>query len=172
MAVKTKTFIIFGKEYKTVQFAAVPALEIMTNSHCMRPEEILRQTWAKDSDGHWTQLDSRELINRHVVDAIGAIPPRLVLQAILQFVNDFSFGFVAGWKGVKIPKRLIQGVSDPKESQHADPLVATLFSENVASLRELEEYYSLEDAFKMFDVLVAKGVNAALANEAAMKSNK
>jgi hypothetical protein len=171
MAVKTKTFIIFGREYKTVQYAAVPALEIMANSHNMRPEEILRQTWAKDSDGHWVQLDAREPINAHVVGSSGTIPPRMVLQALLKAVNEFSFGFVSGWQGVKVPRRFTEG-SEPRESQHADPLIATLFSEHVASLRELEEYYSLEDAFKMFDVLVAKGVNAALANEAAMKSNR
>jgi len=171
MAVKTKTFVIFGKEYKTVQYAAVPALEIMANGHGMRPEEILRQTWAKDEIGHWVQLDAREPINAHVVDPTGIMPPRMALQALLKVVNDFSFGFVNGWQGVKIPRRFTEGPA-PRESQHADPVIATLFSENVASLRELEEYYSLEDAFKMFDVLVAKGVNAALANEAAMKSNK
>lgn len=167
MATKTKHFSMFGVDYKTTQFPAIAALAIMDNASAIHPIDNLRLTFVKESD-EWRALDSREAINRLVVDRAFMLAPRLVLQGLLRMVNDFSFGFTSGWKGVKIPSRFTGG-GKPRESSHVDPLIAQLLQEDVASLRELEEYYSLEDAFKMFDVMVAKGVNEALANEAAAK---
>jgi hypothetical protein len=167
MATKTKHFSMFGVDYKTTQFAAMPALEIMDQAATISPIESLRLTYAME-DGQWVMLDSRDAINRLVIDKAFILAPRLVLQGVLKMVHEFSFGFTGGWKGVKIPSRFTAG-GKPKESSHIDPLAAQLIQEDVASLRELEEYYSLEDAFKMFDVMVAKGVNEALANEAATK---
>lgn len=170
MSTKTKTFDVFGVEYRTVQFPAIAALAVMENAERIHPTDNLRLTEVKH-DGKWYALDSREAINKYVIDAAFILPPRLVLQAVLKIVNEFSFGFVNGWRGVKIPSKFISGVA-PRESRHVDPLVAQLLQEDVASMRELEEYYSLEDAFKLFDVMVAKGVNAALAQEAAAKDSK
>lgn len=70
-------------------------------------------------------------------------------------VYDFSFGFLKTWKGVKVPRRFI---SDAKSvsTEYTDPLISQLIQEDYASLRELEEYYSLEDAFRMFDIMTAK----------------
>jgi hypothetical protein len=170
MSTKTKHFDMFGVEYKTTQFPAIIALAVMENAEKIHPTENLRQTYAKEGD-QWIALDSRYAINRLVVDKAFIIPPQLVLRAVLKAVNEFSFGFVNGWRGVKIPTRFTSG-SATRESKHVDPLIAQLLQEEVANLRELEEYYSLEDAFKMFDVMVAKGVNAALAQEEATKMAK
>lgn len=170
MATKTKQFSIFGVDYRTSQFPAIPALDIMANVAAVHPIDNLRLTQV-NVDGVWTNLDTREAVNALVIDRAYILPPRMVLQAVLKLVNEFSFGFTSDWKGVKIPKRFASGV-EPKTSSHVDPLIAQLLQEEVATLRDLEEYYSLEDAFKMFDVMVAKGVNAALSHEAAMKSRK
>lgn len=170
MATKTKTFSLFGVDYRTQQFPAIPALDIMANVANIHPIDNLRLTQV-NVDGVWTPIDTREAINALVVDKAFVLPPRMVLQAVLKVVNEFSFGFTGTWKGVKIPKRFASGI-EPKASSHVDPLISQLLQEEVASLRDLEEYYSLEDAFKMFDVMVAKGVNAALSHEAAMKSRK
>jgi hypothetical protein len=170
MATKTKNFDLFGVEYKTTQFPAIPALVIMEKAAHIHPTDNLRHTYVR-AKGEWHALDSRDVINECVVDKAFIVAPRLVLQAVLKIVNEFSFGFVSDWKGVKIPSRFTSGVA-PRESKYVDPLIAQLLQEDVASMRELEEYYSLEDAFKMFDVMVAKGVNAALAQEAATKNAK
>lgn len=170
MATKTKFFDIFGVQYKTVQFAAIPALDIMANPGDVHPLENLRLTSVLTEDG-WTLLDSPHIVNERVRDMGGLLAPRLVLAALLKIVNEHSFGFVSKWKGVKIPKRFTSGV-EPESSSHVDPLIASVVQNGSASMRELEEYYSLEDAFKMFDIIVAKGVNEALAQEAAEKSRK
>lgn len=167
MATKTKTFGLFGVDYRTTQFTAVQALEIMEREST-HPIDNLRLTQAHVPGRGWVDLDSRESINEIVRDETGILAPRLVLQALLRTVNEYSFGFTTAWKGVKIPKRFTSGV-DAKSSSHVDPLIAQLLQEEVATLKELEEYYSLEDAFKMLDVMVAKGVNEALAHEASMK---
>ncbi|XAO36673.1 hypothetical protein WP1_034 [Pseudomonas phage WP1] len=39
-------------------------------------------------------------------------------------------------------------------------------------MRELEEYYSTQDAFKMIDIITAKSVNEALASEASQNRNQ
>lgn len=170
MSTRTKHFDLFGVEYKTTQFPAITALQIMENAATMHPIDNLRQTFVR-SGKEWKPLDSREAVNELVVDKAFILPPRIVLQAVLKTVNEFSFGFVTGWRGVRIPTRFTSGTA-PKESRYVDPLIAQLLQEEVANLRELEEYYSLEDAFKMFDVMVAKGVNAALAQEEATKNAK
>lgn len=170
MATKTKEFEVFGVKYRTRQFAAVPALEIMSDAGAVHPVDNLRLTEVWDENS-WHALDSREAVNKYVVDKASILPPRMVLIAVLKLVNEFSFGFVSTWRGVRIPKRFTSG-GEVKSSTHVDPIISNLLQEDVASLRELEEYYSLEDAFTMFDVMVAKGVNEALAHEAAMKDRK
>jgi hypothetical protein len=170
MATKSKQFDLFGVTYRTKQFAAIPALELMADP-ATHPTVVLRQTEVFVRPDSWLTLDKRDVINRCVVDEMHQLPPRMVLEALLKVVGEYSFGFANGWRGVKIPERFISG-GKPKESRYVDPLVSQLLQDDVASLRELEEYYSLEDAFKMFDVMVAKGVNAAVANEEAMKASK
>jgi hypothetical protein len=167
MTTLNKQFDLFGVTYRTTQFAAVTALDIMARAGSVHPTENLRLTEVKTKGG-WVRLDTAEAINEWVIDVLFAIPPNLVLNGVLKVVNEFSFGFTAGWTGVKIPSRF-KSDDPPRESKYVDPLIAQLLQEEAATLRELEEYYSLEDAFKMFDVMVAKGVNAALAQESAMK---
>lgn len=170
MATKTKTFGLFGVEYRTTQFTAVRSLEIM-KAESTHPLEILSRTEVHDLEHGWLPLDSQHAVNTLVKDYTEALAPRMVLHALMRTVNEFSFGFTSHWRGVKIPTRFTSG-TDPRNSSYTDPLIASLIQDGVASMRELEEYYSLEDAFKMFDVMVAKGVNAAIAHEQSMKKNK
>jgi hypothetical protein len=171
MATKTKTFDLFGVTYRTTQFTAIRALAIMGDPNTP-PLVNLSQTQVYVQDRGWVAMDTRESVNEHVVDRMCVIPPRMALQKLLNKVNDYSFGFTMRWKGVKIPSRFRSGGEEAKQSSHVDPMIAQLLQEEVATLRELEEYYSLEDAFAMFDVMVAKGVNEAIANEAAAKKTR
>jgi hypothetical protein len=162
---KTKMFDAFGVQYRVTQFSAVTCMTMLGKD--ISPLEELSGTEVK-GPMEWVRLDNREAINEYVVDKANILPPVLVLRGLVRLVHDFSFAFTKDWKGVKIPVRL-QGDGEIKNSTHVQPMMAQIMTEKMATLRELEEYYSLEDAFKMFDVIVAKSINTALAHEAAGK---
>jgi hypothetical protein len=164
---KTKHFDIFGIYYRTLQFPAAGSLDLMGKP--LHPTKALEFTEVKDENGEWHRLDNREAINKYVRDILDMMPPVLVMRGLMRVVNEFSFGFAREWSGIKVPARFQSGTTDHKSSKYIDPIVSQILQEGMASLRELEEYYSLEDAFKMFDVIVGKSVNSALANEAARK---
>jgi len=172
MATKTKTFEMFGVTYRTRQFAAVRALELATDVDSS-PLAVLEFTDVLVGED-WVALDSRERVNQYVLDRADVLAPRIVLKALLKTVGDHSWSIARGWKGVRVPTRFTadgQGVAT-RESAYVDPVIAALLGADMARLRELEEYYSLEDALKMFDVMVAKGVSEAFANEHAQKGRK
>lgn len=160
----TKEFEVFGVRYKTTQWPAVQALALIERAEVVTPMEVLGRTSVEVGYNEWLRLDDPRNINAYVRDRISKIPPRVVLLAITKVVNAYSFGFMDGWKGVKVPTRFMSG-AETVSSGHVDPVVSQLVQDGVASYRELEEYYSLEDAFKMFDILMAKSLNSALANE-------
>jgi hypothetical protein len=167
--IKTKEFEAFGRQYRTTQFPAVRALEIM-EMKVQHPVCVLERTEVKQN-GVWTALNSAEAINELVFDDAAIIAPRLALNGILSLVGDYSFGFLREWRGAKVPTRFTSGAQSI-ESKNIDPTIGTLTTEGMATMKELEEYYTLEDAFKMFDALVVKGINAALSQEAAADKAK
>lgn len=172
MATKTKVFEVFGVAYRIRQFAAVRSLAIATAPDA-DPLEMLERTEVQVGED-WIALDSRAMVNRYVCDRVGLVPPKDTLKALLRVVGEHSCGVAKAWKGVKVPNRFTaegQGLVT-RESAYVDPVIAGLLGADMATLRELEEYYSLEDAMKMFDVMVAKGVNEALANEHAHKGRR
>lgn len=167
--IKSKEFDAFGLKYRTIQFAAVQALDIMDNRH-NDPVSVLSRTEICEN-GNWVGLDSSSSINDLVRDELGLIAPRLALNGILSVVGDFNFGFIRVWRGAKVPSRFTSGAASI-DSKNIDPTIGTLITEGLASMKELEEYYSLEDAFKMFDALIVKGINSALSQEAAIAGAK
>lgn len=170
MSRKTIEFTAFGGKYKTEQFSAVEGLEMIDHMADIPPEFMLRQTYSY-SDGKWNCLSERSAINSFVIDAANAISPFEVLQTVMSSVANINFGFLKEWKCLKVPQRFVSGARTVDVTT-ADPLVTTLVQSEVATMRELEEYYSLEDAFKLFDIVMAKGINEALANEAAAAEAK
>lgn len=168
MSKKTKEFSAFGVKYRTCHFSAVRGLEVMAAGERAHPCEMLSETEVFVEGSGWLSLSRPEVINEHVKDPVGIVSPRLALNGILSLVRDYNFEFVHRWKGTKVPTRFL---SDAKtiSSSNIDPLIDQLMQDGVATLRELEEYYSIEDAFKMFDSIMIKGINQALAHEASMK---
>lgn len=170
MSTKTNSFTLFGRVYRSRQFAAIPALVLLEKKGDIHPLEMLIQTDVHDGVD-WRALDSTKTVNEYVFDAAEAVLPVKALSALTTIVSEYNFGFLKTWKGVRVPSRFC----DPAQtasSENVDPLVAQLIGDGAANMQQLEEYYSLQDAFKMFDVIVARGVNQALANEAAMKNSK
>lgn len=170
MSRKTIEFTAFGSKYKTEQFSAVEGLEMIDHIATIPPELLLRQTLVKH-EGEWISLSECESINAFVYDAAKAISPLEVLKAVMASVANINFGFLKAWRSLKVPQRFISGARTVDVTT-ADPLVTTLVQSEVATMKELEEYYSLEDAFKLFDIVMAKGINEALANEAAAAEAK
>ncbi|QOV06248.1 hypothetical protein CPT_Maja_028 [Burkholderia phage Maja] len=168
--IKSKTFEAFGVKYRTTQFAAVRGLEILSKGDDIYPTEFLEKTEVLLGD-EWLSLKEEENIDRGIRDEAGILAPRVVLDGVNVVVNEFNFGFLKAWKGVKVPRKFL---SDAKSvsTEYSEPIVAQLVQDEMATLRELEEYYSLEDAFKLFDILTAKGVNLAYQHEQAERESK
>jgi len=166
----TRIFEVFGIKYRTRQFAAVPSLDMLSRIDDLHPMDALAQTEI-NVNGEWVPLTTREAINEHLRDGIMYLAPVIVMRGIVSLVTEYSFAFAKEWKGMKVPARFTTGQSSSeiRSSPHVNPMIANIIQEGMATLRELEEYYSLEDAFKMFDVLTAKSINSALAHEAATK---
>jgi hypothetical protein len=163
-------FKAFGKTYRTKQFDAVKSMAFVDRATDMTPVEILSLTEVHNN-AEWVPLDNRETINEHVKDVTGLMNPKHTLSGVCNLVSDYSFGFLKTWEGAKVPTRFTSD-AEGVASAAIDPILAQLIQEGAATLRELEEYYSLQDAFTMFDVLVVKGINKALGMEAAEKEAK
>lgn len=169
MAREIKRFEAFGATYQTTQFAAVRGLQLMGVDGEVSPADLLSATQVLVGSD-WIELDNRDAINIHVKDVVGVLPGLLVVKGLCSVVSEFNFSFLDSWKGIKVPGRFLsEGAT--VSTKYSEPLVSSLIAGEVCSLRELEEYYSLEDAFKQFDILMAKGVNDALASEAASKKS-
>lgn len=167
MARVSREFSAFGVEYRTKQFSAFHGLEIMEVLREIRPEELLSLTDVK-VEGEWIPLSNSDNINKFVKDELSILPPVMALKALTGLVSEFSFGFLSGWTGAKVPTRFIANYR-AINTNNSQPLIAQLVQDGTANLRDLQEFYSLEDGFKMFDIMMVKGINMALANEEASK---
>lgn len=170
MSRKTKLFDAFGKNYRVKQYSAVEGIDIFDNALIKKPMEILAHTEILVGKS-WRPLNDPDNIDRYIKDEIADLAPRLVLNGIHSVVCSFNFDFLDGWRPVSIPRRFMSS-SESVASANVHGLIAQLISAEVATLRELEEYYSLEDAFGLLDVLMAKGVNQAQAHEDAIAESK
>ena len=170
MSLKTKNFVCCGGVYRTKQFAAVPGLELLYQFDKASPLEVLEFTEVQIDDD-WFPLNTRENINDLVVDPLGYAAPLFVLKEVCNAVKFMNFGFLDKWVGIKIPSRF-QTQAKNVRSEYTAPIVSNLIQADKATLRELEEYYSVEDAFKMFDIVLVSTVNKAYAHEEAEKESK
>lgn len=167
---KTKQFELFGIVYETLQMPAVEAFDLIDYISIASPMEILKYTSSVKYDES-KRLLTKENIDAEVKDSIGLAPAKSVLNAVMEIVIDYNFGFLKEWKGVKIPNRFVSD-SKSEKSTYMEPIIAQLITTNLATYHELETYYSLADAFSMFDALLVKSVNEAYANEAAAAEAK
>lgn len=171
MSKKIKKFTAFGVSYETQQHSAVFGSALIGGNATASPIDLLSTTFVVTSDQRRIQLDSRESINELVVDKANIICPNIVLRGILSIIHEFNFKFIESWRGVKVPRRFYDDAQSIK-SDNLDPMISQIIQEGSATLKELEDYYSTEDAFKLFDAIMVKGVNAALSHEASMKKIK
>jgi hypothetical protein len=170
MAIEEKHFVSAGMHYRTKQFNAVYGLQVLAAEESATPLQILKYTEVEQG-GEWIKLDNAAAINDYVFDVHELMKPFAILEEIVATVKHANFGFLASWSGIKVPPRFVSN-SKTVRSQYTAPIVSNLIQAGKATLKELEEYYSVEDAFKLFDVVLTNTVNKALANEDALKEAK
>ncbi len=159
---KTQEFPLFGFKYQMKQISAVEGFERILKEDV----PILPLLGTVKIDG--VPLDNEAVINELVFDKIQVMQPRLVLKSLITIVNDFNFGFMDKRKEVRVPSYLRSESSIPNHTVDS-PILAALIAEDKATLRELEEYYSLEDAFRLYDIIFAQKLNEAESQYAASK---
>lgn len=163
---KTKEFEVFGIVYECKQFPAVEAMEMVDCITILTPKELLKSVDVIKYDGTRVPLTTPEMIDREVKDCMNRLPPKVVLNAIMEIVKSHNFAFLQDWRGVTIPKRFLSG-AETVSSSYVEPVFAAIMNNGLATYKELEEYYSLHDAFIMFDAILTKTVNESYAHEAA-----
>lgn len=164
---KTAALNVYGVKYMAKQLAAADAFEWMTTPDDEESMMVILRSVSIDG----VPLDSAAVVNDKVRDPINVMRPRLVLKELLRIVGKFNFGFLDERKQVKVPTYL-KSDTEARLVEGESPIMGVLISENRASLRELEEYYSMEDAFRLYDIVFIDKLNAAEANHAAYKKRK
>jgi hypothetical protein len=166
-------FDLYGNQYRVKEFAAVNGVDILCadEEHPTNPIAMLKccDVWTGED---WTALDSAQKINVLVNDAMKMTHPIQVLEQLIARIFDFNFDFLQTWKPIDIPRRLM--AETPKEVADAriDPVISLIAMNDKATMRELEEYYSTRDAFKMYDMIAVDNLNKALGTESAMADAK
>jgi hypothetical protein len=161
-------FNVFGITYRTKEFSAAESFGFLDRIDKLLPYEVLAYTEVLNEHGKWMPLSEPQNINDYVRDVCRALQGHEVLQVLINLIRDLNFGFLNKWKPVRIPSRFVSGVEQNK-LETIDPIMGRLVSEHLATLVELQEYYSLKDAFDIYDVFANEQLNSALSNENAMK---
>lgn len=163
-------FESMGNNYRCRQFSAAMGVALSCSPNETHPLEMLSLSEVLTDEG-WVPLSSAAAINRYVLDSLGFVAPSAVLETLCGKVYLLNFGFLKDWKPIDIPRRLIAKI-DASESPRMDPVMCIVLMTDKATLKELEEYYSTEDLFDMYDMIAVDNLNKALGSEAAAKEAK
>ncbi|MGF6722439.1 hypothetical protein P3T43_001786 [Paraburkholderia sp. GAS41] len=171
MARKLKTFEVLGLRFRTTQTGAVSAFEEINRAGPPDAMEVCRLLEIQTGEDEWLRLDTRAKVNEHIKERTGFVPAHAVLEAVLLAWSEVNTGFMRDWKPLKVPGYL-RGDVEARVAPGIDPIIASLINSGKANLRELEEYYSLEDAIRLFDVNMAANITQADASYRAAKEAK
>lgn len=170
---KTKTATLFGHTYRLTQLPAAAAFDQMYSKEQDDILPLISTVEFVHANGTAAvRLDNAASINAHVYDRLNVMKPRMVLAALYQAVHEYNFGFLDSRKPVKVPRYLRSDIDVEVRSVEGSPILATLIAEGKATLRELQEFYSLEDAFLIYDVLFIEKLNTAEIQHAATQKSK
>lgn len=167
-------FEVCGNVYRVKDFSATDGVVVISGDEpngLPHPMTLLKHCEVFATDG-WVELTTREAVNDLVNDALGIIRPVDVLHMLLVRIYEINFAFLKSWKPLDIPRRLTSDLPDGMAAPRMDPVISLIVMAEKATLKELEEYYSTEDAFKMYDMIAVDNLNKALSAESAMNEAK
>ncbi|SAK95409.1 hypothetical protein AWB78_05337 [Caballeronia calidae] len=160
------SFNAFGVNYRTKHFAAYYAAQIFEKLDEIHPTELLALTEVKDGDS-WVSLAAPSAIDRFVRDVCGVLRPHEALASIMGLVKQYNFGFKV--PQLYVSRRFRSKGEEPDDPDGENPILARLYMEGKASWRELQEWYSLEDAYRMHREWLKAKLKEAREIEAARK---
>ena len=160
MARKLKTFDVLGLRFRTMQLGAASAFEEVNREGMPDPMDVCRLLEIQTGEDEWIRLDTRVKVNEYIRERTGFVPAHALLEAVMIAWAAVNTGFLREWKPLKVPNYL-RGDTEARVAPGIDPILSSLINSGKASLRELEEYYSLEDAIRLFDVNMAANITQA-----------
>lgn len=140
----------------SVRFQKVPAIAAFELLDNKTTHKAVAWTSVK-VDGQWVGLTDDDVVN-------AVLPDWEALVEIETAAVDYNFGFLDSWRPIRVPASMEPQYSTIT-SRHANPIVSALVSAEMATILELREHYSLEEAFQMLDIATAKSVNEHKAME-------
>lgn len=149
-----------GKQtYRVDKIPAIAAKELL-DKHLPGGELSALRKYIFVKEGRdWTSLEDEAVIVELVEN--WEILTQLELKSY-----EVNYGFLTNWKTAVIPAAMTAKFV-VAESKHSDPVVTALITAGLATYRELRDEYSLEEAFKLLDILTIKKINEHRAQEAA-----
>lgn len=143
------------------KFKVIPAIKARELLAAMDGDlSILRQYIAVEIDGKWIDLDNDKLVEVYV-------PNWEVLSLAEQEVYELNFGFLAHWKPHAVPDEMKATKYVVAESKNVDPSISALVANGMATYIELRDSLSLEEMFKLLDILTVKRINEYRSQKAA-----
>lgn len=153
----TKTYSIDDCEFRFTKIPAIAARELL--SSMQTDFEVLRPYIEIATNNGWVVLD-----NKHVIEK--CIASWETLTAAELFAYDYNYGFLATWKPTPLPPKMEESSYRVAETKNVDAAVSALITNGMANYEQLRDSYSLEEAFKLLDVLTVKKINEFRAAEA------
>lgn len=150
--------LIQGTPFKFELIPAIAARELLAKMEGDLSK--LRPYIAVEADGKWVKLNSDKLVEMYV-------PSWETLSLAEQEAYELNFGFLASWQPHHVPDEMKATKYAVAESKNVDPSVSALVSNGMATYLELRDSLSLEEMFKLLDILTVKRINEYRSQKAA-----
>ncbi|MNE25760.1 hypothetical protein D3C81_1425270 [compost metagenome] len=147
-----------NQTYRIDKIPAIPAKELLSEKLAADMSALRQYIFVKDGRD-WVALSDDTVV-------VELVENWEVLTQLELTSYEQNYGFLAAWKTATVPASMAAKFV-AAESKHSDPVVSALVSSGLATYKELREDYSLEEAFKLLDILTVKKINEHRAQEAA-----
>lgn len=144
----------------TFRFLKIPSIPARVVMNSMQKElDCLRPFIQIETPQGWLSLDDDSVVKKYVDNWEDLTNAEVEAY-------DYNFGFLTTWKSQRIPHKMTKVKYVVAESANMDPATAALINHGMATYEQLRDKYSLEEAFKLLDVLTVKKLNEFRASEA------
>lgn len=147
-----------GRNYRLLVIPAVSARAFLDTGLTNGLSCLHRFIEAQDGDV-WTRLDTPGKIET-------LVESWEILAELEVKVYQLNYGFLESWKPATVPSGML-AKHRVAESSNVDPIISAVVSSGFATYKELRDDYSLEEAFKLLDIMTVNKINEYRAMEAA-----